>query len=150
MAHQSKKSRVELPHSPRYALQGHSFWLAVWLNMGLGVGFFLPHPQWLCYGTIGSAFLLAGQSEPCIQESGPPWKKEIGRSKAGSAGQRLEALATLMPPLLLYPETSTWPFQPQLICSKQTRCLLLLPVNLSFLTPNWNPLWLLYMILIIV
>ena len=59
----------------------------------------IPPPRWFHSGAIGPAFLLAVQSEPCIQRSGPPWKKDpekgTDRLKAGSADWRFKALATV-------------------------------------------------------
>ena len=67
-----RQSGTFLPPCLRCIMQGHSFWLAVQLNMGLGVWFLYPTLRWLRAGTIGPAFLLAGQSEPCIQGCRPP------------------------------------------------------------------------------
>ena len=102
VAHLSKKSGVELHlHCLKRAMRGHSFWLAVRLNTGLGVGFLYPHPPWLRSGAIGPAFLLYSGVWTIIKEDP---KKGIGRSKAGSADRRLDAVATLFVTLTLYPE----------------------------------------------
>ena len=101
----------------------HSFWLAVRINTGLGMGLLYSHPIITLWSHWSSVFI--GWPIGAIYSGG--WitikedpEKGIGWLKASSADRRLEALATLFSPLPLYPESSTWPFLPKLIYSSDS------------------------------
>ena len=64
VAHQSRKSGSGFSSPcPRRVMQGHSFWLAVRLNTGLGVRFLYPTPDDCALGPLVQRFYwLANQS----------------------------------------------------------------------------------------
>ena len=98
VAHQSKKSRVELSSCPRCTMQGHSFWLAVWLNMGLRVGFFYPPSiivLWGHWSSVSIGWPIGAMYSWVRSHIKEDPEKGIGRLKAGSTDWRHEALATL-------------------------------------------------------
>ena len=84
---------------PRRAMEGHSFWLGVRLNTGLGMKFlYLPYPMIALWGhwssvSIGWSIraMYSGVWTPIKEDP----EKGIDRLKAGSADRRLAALATL-------------------------------------------------------
>ena len=82
-------------------MQGHSFWLAVWLNMGLRVRFLYPTPDDCALGPLVQHFYwLANQShvfrglDPHRRKRLKSWFRSEGL-KAGSTDGRLGAFATL-------------------------------------------------------
>ena len=113
MLHQWKKGKAELFFPTaclRHIMQGHSFWLAVRLNMGLGVRFLYPYPMivlrdhWSSV-SIGWPFtaMYSGFWTPIKEDSKKSRERlkkkknsfSSERLKAGSADGRLGVLATL-------------------------------------------------------
>ena len=125
VAHQSKKSGVELTTPcTRRVMQGHSFWLAVRLNTSLGMRFLYPTPMI----TLWDDWYRVSIGWPIWARYSGVWtpiKEDCEKSRkwleAGSADGRLKALASLLPPLPRYPESSTWLSLATLVCSKRTR-----------------------------
>ena len=148
VARQSKKSQVELSPIPKTCNVG------LWILIGCpvkhgprGWASLLPRPDDYAMGPLVLRFhWLANRSHVfrCLDPHKRRSRKGNRQIKGWFRAPKTWSLSPSFPPLLLYPESSTWPFLPKLICSRKTRGKLLSPVNLSLLTPNWNPL--LYMI----
>ena len=92
--HQSKKGKAELfsPPLPKTCKQGHSFWLAVQLNMGFRVWFLYPTPDDYALGPLVQLFYWLANQSHVFRGLDPHkrrfWKEQRGRLKSWFSSER--------------------------------------------------------------
>ena len=129
-----ERRKRAFPHPQMYYAEPY-IWSVVQSNVDL-TGAFLPLSDYTTEA-IGPMFLLARQSESCIQGSGPPIKetpeKETDQIEACSITSILKSLPTALQLLLCHRCFSTeclWPVLPKLIYCKINLRLIIIASHL--------------------